>query len=162
MYDAKLRNQLGNLLNRVLVLLGKEGGVLAVQDSPEDASRSEEGWKTFAEKMHRFEIHAGIQQAFDLVNALNVGFDHRKPWTLKGEERVVLLSRFAESLRLLALLLLPFIPHTAQEISRQLGVPYAEKMLEKSFVLSDDLKAWGGCKEWKKVGEPKILFAPIA
>ena len=123
MYDAKLRNQLGNLLNRVLVLLGKEGGVLAVQDSPEDASRSEEGWKTFAEKMHRFEIHAGIQQAFDLVNALNVGFDHRKPWTLKGEERVVLLSRFAESLRLLALLLLPFIPHTAQEISRQLGVP---------------------------------------
>ena len=37
LYDAKLRNQIGNLLNRVLVLLKKEGGELVLPDSEDDA-----------------------------------------------------------------------------------------------------------------------------
>ncbi len=161
LYDSKLRNQLGNLLNRVLVLIRKEGGELKVPDNDSDASKAGGGWKTFTEKMNAFDMHAGIQQAFDLVSTLNMEFDHAKPWTLKGEEKLVLLSRFAESLRHVALLLLPFIPETAQKISRQLNVPYAEEMLRKDFVITEELKQWGSQKKWKTVGEPSILFSPI-
>lgn len=161
LYDSKLRNQLGNLLNRVLVLLKKEGGAVNVPDSPEDVKRAAEGWKDFATKMDAFDLHAGIQQAFDLVSALNMGFDKAAPWKLKGEERLVMLSRFAESLRHVALLLLPFVPETAQTISRQLNVSYAAKMLDVDFVISDSMKHWGSEKDWKEVGEPAILFAPV-
>lgn len=161
LYDAKLRNQLGNLLNRVLVLLHKEGGGVSVPVSDTDASRAAEGWKDFEQKMNAFQIHAGIQQAFDLVSALNMGFDKAAPWKLAGEERLTMLSRFAESLRLLALLLLPFMPETAQKITEQLNLPYAKDMLSKGFVLTKDLKEWGSQKGWKNVGKPEILFLPI-
>lgn len=161
MYDAKLRNQLGNLLNRVLVLLKKEGSAIAVPESPPDADRAREGWEQFTAKMNAFDLYGGIQQTFELVATLNMGFDHAKPWTVKGDERLTLLSRFAESLRHVALLLLPFIPETAQKISQQLNVPYAEKMLEKNFEITEDLKKWGSQKSWKNVGEAAILFPPV-
>ncbi len=161
LYDAKLRNQLGNLLNRTLVLLHKEGGTIAVPASATDASRAADGWKEFAEKMNAFDLHGGIQQGFALISALNTGFDQAAPWKLKGEERLAMLSRFAESLRHAALLLLPFIPETAQKISTQLGVGYAGRMLEKDFVLTDELKTWGSQTDWTKAGTPAILFAPV-
>jgi methionyl-tRNA synthetase len=161
LYDSKLRNQLGNLLNRVLVLLKKEGGAVAVPESKEDAGRAAEGWKDFEKKMNEFDLHGGIQQAFELVSALNMGFDKAAPWKLKGEERLIMLSRFAESLRHVALLLLPFLPETAQKISTQLNVSYASKMLDRDFVITDELKMWGSEKSWKQVGDPSILFAPV-
>ncbi len=161
LYDSKLRNQLGNLLNRVLVLLKKEGGAVAVPESKEDAGRAAEGWKDFEMKMNEFDLHGGIQQAFELVSALNMGFDKAAPWKLKGEERLIMLSRFAESLRHVALLLLPFLPETAKKISEQLNVSYASKMLDRDFVITDELKMWGSEKSWKQVGDPSILFAPV-
>ena len=53
------------------------------------------------------------------------------------------------------------------EAQRSLLEPFADmadaasKMLGKDFVLTDELKAWGGCKDWTKAGEPSILFAPL-
>jgi methionyl-tRNA synthetase len=58
-------------------------------------------------------------------------------------------------------MLLPFTPQTAQEIARQLNVPYAERMLGKDFVISPAMMKWGSQKDWKTVGEPSILFAPL-
>ena len=166
LYDAKLRNALGNLLNRVLVLLQKEGGSVAVpKNSQSDIDQSTAGWKQFQASMDAFELHKGIEQVMVLIDTLNAGIDSTKPWTLEGEEKVVLLSRFAESLRHAALLLLPFIPETAQKISMQLGVPYANDMLNKNFVLKNedrDLTEWGSLgKDWQSIGEPSILFAPL-
>ncbi len=161
LYDSSLRNKLGNLLNRVLVLLGKEGGVVAVPESATDAERAKEGWETYQKKLDAFDVHAAISQAMDLVEALNAGIDSTKPWEKTGEEKLVLLSRFAESLRFVALLLLPFVPETAQRISQQLGVPYADAMLDRDFMLTDEIKDWGGQKTWKKIGTPEILFKPV-
>ena len=161
LYDAKLRNQLGNLLNRVLVLLKKEGGAVRVPEGATDASRAADGWKDFAKKMDAFDLHGAIQQAFDLVSALNMGFDKAAPWKLQGEERLAMLSRFAESLRHAALLLLPFMPETAQKITQQLNVSYVGAMLDRDFVITAAMKEWGGEKDWSAVGEPSILFAPV-
>lgn len=46
-------------------------------------------------------------------------------------------------------------------MSKQLGVPYAEDMKDKNFVITDELKAWGGAKGWTTVGEPEILFKQL-
>jgi methionyl-tRNA synthetase len=160
LYNAKLRNDLGNLLNRAIVLLQKDGGAIAVPASPEDAKRTSEGWKKFTTAMNNFEFHKGIEQVMQLVSTLNVGIDQTKPWMKKGEERKALLSSIAESLRHVALLLIPFIPEAAERMSKQLNVPYANDMLSKDFVIGNR-KEWGNQEEWKGVGEPEILFAPI-
>ena len=161
LYDSKLRNALGNLLNRVLTLLEKEGGEidLPIQDS--DVQQAEQGWERYCASMDAYNLHAAVAQAMELTDALNAGIDSSKPWTLEGTQKVQLLSRFAESLRHVALLLLPFVPDTAQRMTAQLGVPYAEDILKKDFVLTDEMKTFGGIQEWKKVGKPEILFAPL-
>lgn len=161
LYDSALRNKLGNLLNRVLVLIQKDGGNLSVPDSKEDAKQAADGWKRYAESLDAFDHHTAIHQAMELIEALNMGIDKAKPWALEGEEKSNLLARFAESLRHVALLLLPFIPETAARISTQLNVPYAGDMLQKEFVITDEMKEWGSQKNWKSVGTPEILFKPV-
>ena len=158
LYDAVLRNKVGNLLNRVLVLLKKEGGALSASGS--DAIG--DAWKTFESAMNDFDLAEAIQQALKIAVGGNEHIDVRKVWALPVEEKSAELSNLAERLRHIALMLLPFMPQTAQEISRQLGVSYAEKMLEKDFKITKEMKKWGGQKDWKKVGEPRILFAPLS
>ncbi len=160
-YDSKLRNQLGNMLNRVLVMLRKENASLTIPLSAEDAQSTAGFWSTFEESMDRFEVHAAIQSLTAGIDQMNANFNTAQPWKLEGAERITVLSTFAELLRLTALMLLPFIPDTAYRMSKQLGVPYAEAMLDKNFALTDAMKAWGGMTDWKTVGEPSILFAPL-
>jgi methionyl-tRNA synthetase len=157
LYDAVLRNKVGNLLNRVLVLLKKEGGRLV--DPGTDPLRKAE--KNYADAMDEFRLSDAIQEAVKLAVGANEYIDARKVWALTGTGKITELSSLAERLRHIALLLLPFIPRTAYEISRQLGVPYAEEMLKKSFTITKGMRQWGEQKDWKTVGEPRILFPPL-
>lgn len=162
LYDSKLRNQLGNLLNRVLVLINREGGKVTKPTGMEHfGDEIEKCWKLFHERMDAFDLHGALNHgAVSLIEHFNVQMQTRQPWTLTGDEKVDILSGFAEALRHIALMLLPFLPETAQKMSQQLNVPYADTMLEKSFVLKG-LTEWGAAKNWKTVGEPAILFPPV-
>ncbi len=168
LYDSGLRNVLGNMLNRVLVLLRKEDATIAVPKDHVHTEYFSEGesiakkWAVYTEAMNAFELRPALANiTMGIVTALNVCMTKKEPWKLKGDEKKRVLSEFAEYLRHVALMLLPFMPETAQKISRQLGVPYAEKMLHKSFVITHQMKLWGGALEWKSVGEPSILFPPL-
>jgi methionyl-tRNA synthetase len=114
--------------------------------------------------MDKLMVHSGTSAIITVLDMCNKLFTHAAPWEKSKtiDQKRAILTEFAEGLRHVALMLLPFIPQTAQEISRQLGVPYAEKMLDKDFVITKDMKQWGGQKDWKRVGEPKILYAPLA
>jgi methionyl-tRNA synthetase len=159
LYDSKLRNALGNLLNRVLVLLKKDGGVLSVPAG--FGERNDQQWKAYEQAMDNFEMHLGIQEAFKIVDECNLFIDVEKPWSKKGDEKAQILGFLAERLRFVTLMLLPFIPGTAQRIATQLNLPLAGAMLEKTFVISPKMQQWGSQKDWKTVGEPSILFMPL-
>jgi methionyl-tRNA synthetase len=159
-YNGILRNQLGNLLNRVLVMLKKEGGNVQVGEW-ETASKDNAGlWSEYDASMQNWELR-GIDKAMKLVQEGNLKMEQKKPWTLPAEEKLVVLGGIAEMLRHTALMLLPYIPETARKMSSQLGVPYADQMLEKSFVITPEMKKWGGLKDWAQIGEPRILFPQI-
>lgn len=159
-YQSKLGNQLGNLLNRVLVLLRKTGGTLHI--SSDDLVGMEGIWKLYGEAMSSFTLHLALQlQVVGLLVFGNGYMDRMKPWALHNEKAGGELSDLAELLRHISLMLLPFIPETAQKMSVQLGVPYAERMLGRGFVITEEMKQWGGCKDWKRAGEPKILFPKV-
>ena len=151
LYDSKLRNDLGNLLNRVLVLLQKEGGKLGnVGSDPLEVS---ETWKMYKEKMNEFALENALQGAMEVVVRCNQLIDERKPWGLEGKEKVNILTQLVEALRHIALMLLPFTPATSEKILTQLGLKVPEKLEGKT--------EWGSEKGWKKAGEPKILFEPL-
>ncbi len=160
-YDAKLRNQLGNLLNRILVLLRKDGDGSLIIEQHALRAEAKQRWEDFGKGMDSFELQNAIQAVFNLCLSGNIYIDVHKLWTLKGEEKKKELSALAELLRHITLMLLPFVPHTAQEMARQLNLPCAAMMLEKDFVITERMKEWGGEENWTKVGEPNILFAPL-
>ncbi len=165
LYDAKLRNQLGNLLNRVLVLLKKgDGSVLPAGSALGFADATQQCWTSYIEKMDNLEYSAALDQsAMGLVARANELMQTTQPWTIKDDsaKRSQMLSEFAEILRHVSLMLLPFTPETAQKIARQLHVPYADKMLDRGFVVTKQMQSWGGAIDWRQVGEPSILFAPV-
>ncbi len=165
LYDAKLRNQLGNLLNRVLVLLKKDGGALVPPGDLLKAGKAvQETWAAFEDDMNDLQYNAAVDQgAMAVVMKANELMQTVQPWTIKDDpaKRTATLSEFAEILRHVSLMLLPFMPETAQKMAVQLNAPYAGKMLEKSFVVTQQMKSWGGALDWKQVGEPSILFAPV-
>ena len=157
-YDGILRNEIGNLLNRVLVLLHKEGGTLG---SFGDHNFITASYDTYKNALDNFEHSVAINEAIQIAKDCNKYIDDTKPWEKEGEEKVQILSQLAEALRHLALALLPFIPETAKNISLQLGVEYAENMLDRDFVITDELREWGSQTGWKSVNKPEILFSPI-
>jgi len=156
LYDAKLRNQLGNLLNRVLVLLQKDGGTLRI------AKGARTPWERYELAMEGFQLSEALGATMQLADEGNKTIDEAKPWMLSGEEKQGVLSDLAEMLRHITLQLLPFIPETAQKMAKQLNVPYADRMLERNFVIVPQMKQWGGEQEWNHIGEPAILFPPVA
>jgi methionyl-tRNA synthetase len=157
LYNSKLRKQLGNLLNRVLVLLGRTGGRIIVTEQPELLQLD---WQRYSAAMNEHRFHDALLYTMQLVDAGNKYMEDTKPWEQSPETQIMYLSQMAEFLRHIALQLLPFIPATAQRMSVQLGVPYAEQMLLKNFVLSDQLQAWCECN-WENIGQPELLFAPL-
>lgn len=176
LYDSFLRKQLGNLLNRVLVMMNKDGGNIQIPDFENDIfSGTEYKFKDYWWNWDGGEGYVSALDTFDhslawkvihfLVDTGNARMEVDKPWELSGQEKLHVLSSIAEMLRHISLLLLPIIPDTAYRISKQLNVPYAEDMLNTNFVLKNDdrdLTEWGSVrKDWKEVGEPSILFAPL-
>lgn len=164
-YDAKLRNDMGNLLNRVLVLLQKDGGVLQFAEKMDQRMECDwvDGfWRQYVDAMNDFRMDMALHSSMALVSDLNQLIDRQKPWAnTSAKRRQCDLTTCAEFLRHITLALLPFMPQTAQNMARQLGLPYAEKMLDRDFVIAQTMKEWGGEKGWKKVGEPAILFPPV-
>ncbi len=159
LYDAKLRNDLGNMLNRVMVMLGKLNTDL--RQGTESIGPFVNIWARYEESMNGFDLQAALALVLHAVSDLNRLFNEAAPWKEEPVLQIVTLSTFAEALRHVSLMLLPFMPRTAQKIARQLNVPYADRMLEREFVIDDRLKAWGSQVEWKRVEEPEILFAPV-
>ncbi len=163
LYIGVLSNKIGNLLNRVLVLLNKEGGSVAIPQESKTADAIVRHWNTYEKEMNECNFsNALAAHVVALAMAGNLRMEEKKPWTLKGKEKIEVLCAIAEMLRHISLMLLPFMPNTAQNMSKQLGVSYAQKMLDRDFVITKEMQEFGGVKGWSKIGTPEILFPPIS
>ncbi len=149
LYDAHLRNNLGNLLNRVLVMLNKLGGTLEILDNSPLKQPVTETWAEYHSAMENYDIHKALQSCVELMSAGNKHMNDEAPWKKTDDEKLIILSELAELLRHIALMLLPFIPAAAEEMLKQLSIS------------TDYTTEWNTAESWNKVGEPSILFAPL-
>jgi methionyl-tRNA synthetase len=129
-YETELANELGNLANRTLNMLSRYRESTVPQVEP-DATLAPD-FEGLADEVAKLLDEAEITQALDRiwqrVRRLNRYVEENAPWKLAkddsqaGELSMVLRS-LAEGLRVITVLLTPYIPESAGKLLGALGAP---------------------------------------
>ena len=149
--NADLANDLGNLLHRTVSMIEKyHGGVVTHKD---------ETVANYKDDMDHMELNQAIKDVWALIGRANKYIDETAPWILaknpaQAERLQAVMYNLAEALRIVAILIAPFVPVTAPKIYEQLGLGKPE-----SFLLAD--AEWGKLATGTKVQKGDPLFPRI-
>lgn len=134
--NSELANDYGNLVQRVLSMIGKNCGAQVPERGPETEDDSEmlgaahgllDKLRT---AMDRQLYHEALEAIWVVIRAANGYVDKQAPWALKKTDPArmgTVLWTLAETIRSLALLTQPFMPTSSARILDQLAVPEAER-----------------------------------
>lgn len=146
-FNSDLANDLGNLLNRTLSMLGKyfdgavpdpKGFAGGLKDVIADTA------KTAAEFCDKLEFTRALEAVWQMIGTGNKYVNDTQPWVLakegKTDELAGVIYSALEVARAAAIMVSPFMPATAREIARQLGIgeefaslKWADASAEKPF-----------------------------
>jgi methionyl-tRNA synthetase len=129
-YDTELANELGNLANRTLSMVGRyrDGTVPDVEVDPALADDFDGLAQGVAERIDRVELTPALDDIWQRVRRLNRYVEEQAPWQLaKDPDRAADLDRvlrtLAEGMRVVTVLLSPWIPGAAEKLLEALGTP---------------------------------------
>jgi methionyl-tRNA synthetase len=128
-YETELANELGNLANRAISMLLRYRDGEVAQVAPDPALRGDfDGLRQrVTELVDRAELTAALDEIWQRVRRLNRYVEERAPWQLAKDpdaagELDVVLATLADGLRVLALLLWPYLPASTERLLAALGV----------------------------------------
>ncbi len=162
-FNSDLANTLGNLVNRTVAMINKYfGGEI---QSGDVTGEFDDDLKTvavsavekIAKKMETLHVADSLDEIWAVVNRSNKYIDETAPWVLAKDEAQkprlgTVLYNLAETIRIIAALLSPYMPETSQKIAAQIN---ADTL---SF---ESTKTFGVTKSGVKVGEAVPLFQRI-
>jgi methionyl-tRNA synthetase len=188
-YNSVLANSLGNLLNRSLNMSLKyrnsvlrksellpldvehtafsflDNVILNYNDGMVGRYERRDGTKENPDiRLAPFEINFAFANSLRIAHRANGFVDLEAPWKLaKDPEQTdrldAVLYALAESLRVTAILIAPFLPKAAHGIFDQLNWKMDLSGQEKRFSLADAV--WGGLPDGHQLGHPTPLFPRI-
>ncbi|MBR5797036.1 MAG: methionine--tRNA ligase [Phascolarctobacterium sp.] len=163
--NSDLANDLGNLLHRTVSMIEKyHGGVVTntgvIEAVDEDLmALVKTTAENFAKDMDAMEINSAIKSVWALISRANKYIDETAPWILAKDEAKAarlqtVMYNLAETLRVVAILVAPFIPSTSPKIYTQLGLE-----VPAEFLLTD--AEFGKIADGTKVQKGEPLYPRI-
>ena len=145
--NSDLANDLGNLVSRTVAMVIKYfGGTIPAE---REGGEFDDDLKALAaetaeaadEALDKLNFSIGLTEIWKFVSRTNKYIDETAPWALAKDESkrarlAEVMYNLCESIRIISVLIAPFMPDTCTEIRRQLG-------LEGGF-------EWDECKEFGK------------
>ncbi|MBQ7343847.1 MAG: methionine--tRNA ligase [Clostridia bacterium] len=162
-YNNDLANNLGNLVSRTHAMTKKYfDGVIPAPDVKEPIDDElyaavREGIDKSVELMGAYHVADSLEAIFSMLRRANKYIDETMPWVLaKSEETrgrlATVIYNLLEVIRTAAVLLVPYIPSTANAIFGQLGTDKTE---------FETVSEFGALESGKPLGEAFTLFARI-
>jgi methionyl-tRNA synthetase len=127
-YERELGNDLGNLLSRTTAMVARyrDGKLPVAQGSAELAAELDSLGPKVAARLDAYDLTGGLDEVWEVVRALNRHVEQNAPWELakddvRAEELDRVLFDLADGLRVLGIVLAPYLPDSAPRILEALG-----------------------------------------
>jgi methionyl-tRNA synthetase len=129
-YESELANDLGNLASRVTAMVARyrDGNVPGVELDAQLAAEIDGAAPAVCDLLDRADISGALEAIWQRIRRLNRYVEEHAPWTLaKDPERAADLDRvlasLVEALRVVGVLLHPWLPETSAKLLDALGAP---------------------------------------
>ncbi len=132
--NGELVNGLGNLVSRSLGMIERYLGGIVPEPAEfsESEKEIEDSYRKTARQvcsdLEELAFNRALSRVWEFIALVNRYVDKTAPWKLakqeeRGERLETVLWTLAESIRVISLLIYPFLPETAREIRRKIGLP---------------------------------------
>ncbi len=114
-HNNELANKLGNLISRTTALAERYG-----IKKTENKLLKKLNLNKIESFMNKFELDKALSEIFSFIDKCNEYVQEKKPWENESRNKEKILYELIDSIKVIAILLWPFIPTTAEKIAKQL------------------------------------------
>lgn len=164
--NSDLANDLGNLVSRTVAMIDKYfAGVIPAERTPGDFDEELQAIimdipAKVETLMDKLQFSMALTEIWRAIGRMNKYIDETMPWVLAKDEAnksrlAQVMYNLAEGIRIVSILIQPFMPETPEKIWQQLGLEGAKEL---SW---DSTKTWGAYPEGISVKKSDVIFPRI-